>query len=115
MQPEIVPQNPVGPSVFPRVFSALGWFLAATWLYIHGFVLAANRWPEYQPYLDGLLWRIFKAATVVGWGLSPFWVVAATILVLSSFRRKQRPALGAVLLLVICLIGAYLALGFILD
>jgi hypothetical protein len=105
------------PSVALRMFRALGWTSAASWLYMHGYLLAVNHWPEYRPYLDGLLWRIFQVATVVAWGLSPLWIVGAIGLALSSFSRKQRPALAdtAVLVLVICLMGAYLALAIFLD
>ncbi len=46
--------RPVGPSVFSRMFSVLGWILAATWLYMHGFELAADHLPDSEPYLDGL-------------------------------------------------------------
>lgn len=113
----VATQRPIRPSVFPRMFSALGWIVAASWLYMHGYLMAVNYWPQYRPYLDGLLWRIFQAATVVAWSLSPLWIVGAIGLVLSAFRRKQRPALAdtAVLVLVVSLIGGYFALTFLLD
>lgn len=116
MQPGVVIQRPVGSSAFPRMFSALGWGLVATWVYIHGFELVASL-PGSRPYLDGLLLRILDAAVTVGWLVSPLWVVGAIALVVSSFRRKQRPALAetAVLVLVTCLMGLFLALGFLLD
>jgi hypothetical protein len=106
--------SPVGPGVLLRAFRALGWIIAATWLYILGFALAANHWPEYKPYMDGLLLWIFKAATVIGWGLAPLWLVGAIALVLSSILRKQRPALAdtVALVLVVCLMGVYLTLAF---
>ena len=117
IQPGVVTQRPVGPSVVLRMFNALGWVVAAAWLYMHLFLLVVNYWPEYRPYLDGVLWRIFQAATVVAWSVAPLWLVGAIALFLSSFRRKQRPAFAdtAVLVLVICLIGSYFALAFFVD
>ncbi|HVG11116.1 MAG TPA: hypothetical protein VNM67_25660 [Thermoanaerobaculia bacterium] len=116
-QPDVVTQRPVGPGVLLRTFSTLGWVVAAAWLYILGFVLTANMWPEYRPYLEGPPWGIFKAATVIGWGLAPPWLAGAIALFLSSFRRKQRPAVAdtAVLILVACLIGVYLFFVYIED
>lgn len=110
-------ERPIGPGVLLRSFRALGWVVAAAWLYMLGFGLIANYRPEYEPYMDGLLLWIFKAATVIGWGLAPLWLAGAIALFLSSILRKQRPALAdtVVLVLVFCLMGLYLALSFLLD
>jgi hypothetical protein len=110
-------QRPVGPSVFPRMFSVLGWVLVAMWVYMHGFELAAEYLPGSRPYLDGLLLRILWTAGMVAWVLSPLWVVGSIALALSARRRKQGPALSdvVVLLLVFCLMGLYIARVFLLD
>jgi hypothetical protein len=102
--------RPAGPGVLLRTFSALGWVMAAAWVYSLGFALVANRWPEYKPYMDGVLLWICKAAMVIGWGLAPLWLVGAIALVLSSIMRRQRPALAdsVALILVVCAIGLYL-------
>ena len=107
--------RPVGPSVFSRMFSVLGWILAATWLYMHGFELAADHLPGSEPYLDGLLLRILWTAGMVAWVLSPLWVVGSIALALSARRRKQGPAVAdvVVLVLVFCLMGLYIALVFL--
>ena len=103
-------------SVFPRMFSVLGWVLVGTWVYMHGFELVAYL-PGSRLYLDGLLLQILGVATVLGWGVTLLWVVGAIALMVSSFRRKQRPALAdtVVLILVFCLMGSYLVLAIFLD
>ena len=109
--------RPVGPSVFARTFSVLGWILAATWLYMHGFELAADHLPGSEPYLDGVLLRILWSVGTVAWVLSPLWIVGSIALALSARRRKQGPALAdvVVLVLVFCLMALYIALVFLLD
>jgi hypothetical protein len=54
---------------------------------------------------------------LLGVSVAPFWLVGAIALFLSSFRRNQWPALAdtTVLVLVICLVGAYFALAFFKD
>jgi len=66
--------------------------------------------------MDGLLMQILDAATLVGW-CTPLWVVGAIALIVSSFRRKQRPALAdtVVLVLVTFLMVLYLVLAILLD
>ena len=100
-------------SVLSRSFHTMGWVVAAAWLYMHGFGLTADHWPGSRPYLDGLPFWIFGAATVVGWGLSPLWLVGATSLMLASFSRNQRPTVAdtALFVLVVGLIGLYFFLG----
>lgn len=102
-------------SVLSRSFHTLGWVVAAAWLYMHGFGLTADHWPGFRPYLDGLPFWIFGAAAVVGWGLSPLWLVGATALMLSSLSRNQRPTLAdaALFVLVVALIGLYFLLAFL--
>jgi hypothetical protein len=103
-------------NTFRLMFSALGWVLVAMWVYIHGFELAIHL-PGSRPYMDGVLLRILGAAVMFGGWVSPLWIVGAIGLAVSSFRRKQRPALAdtAVLVLVFCLMGLFLALGLLLD
>ncbi len=103
-------------NTFPRMFSALGWVLVAMWVYMYGFELATHL-PGSQPYMDGVLLQILGAAVMFGGWVSPLWLVGAIALAVSSILRKQRPALAdtAVLVLVFCLMGLYLALGFLLD
>lgn len=102
-------------SVLSRSFHTMGWVVAAAWLYMHGFGLTADHWPGSRPYLDGLPFWIFGAATVVGWGLSPLWLVGATSLMLASFSRDQRPTVAdtALFVLVVALIGLYFLLAFL--
>lgn len=101
--------------VLSRSFHTLGWVVAAAWLYMHGFGLTADHWPGSRAYLDELPFWIFGAATVVGWGLSPLWLVGATALMLGSLGRNQRPTLAdtALFVLVIALIGLYFLLAFL--
>jgi len=108
-------QRPAGSSVFPRMFSVLGWVLVAAWVYMHGFEWAAYL-PGSRTYMNGLLMQILDAATLVGW-CTPLWVVGAIALIVSSFRRKQRPALAdtVVLVLVTFLMVLYLVLAILLD
>jgi hypothetical protein len=102
-------------SVLSRSFQTLGWVVAAAWLYMHGFGLTADHWAGSRPYLDGLPFWIFGAATVIGWGLSPIWLVGAISLMLASFSRNQRPTLAdtALFVLVAGLIGLYFLLAFL--
>ena len=105
------------PSIFPRMFRRLGWALVAAWVYMHGFGLAAEYLPGSQAFLDGVLLRILGTAVMFGGWVSPLWVVGAIGLAVSSFRRKQRPALAdvAAVVLVFCLMVLYLVLSILLD
>ncbi|MFL6202618.1 MAG: hypothetical protein ACJ76J_25895 [Thermoanaerobaculia bacterium] len=108
------PGAPAGPNRGSLTFRALGCVVAAAWLYMHAFGVAVNHWPGSKPYLHGAPWRIFQAASVIAWSLSPLWLLGAILLVLFQAMRKQRPASAdmAVFLLVVLLIGVYFYLGF---
>jgi hypothetical protein len=104
-----VTQHPVRPGVFSRMFRALGWVSAAAWLYMLVLGMASAYVARPQPHVEALLTQIYGAAAMVGWIVSPLWIVGAIALLLSSGIRKQRPAIAdmAVLLLVLGLIGVY--------
>jgi len=104
------------PNAFPRLFSALGWLLVATWLYVYAFLFVVNFLPASIPPRDSpLVWMFSRSLTASF--LSPLWVFAAIILALLSAGFDKRPSASdvAVFLLVLGLIVLYLALGFLVD
>jgi thiosulfate reductase cytochrome b subunit len=112
MQSGVTMQPWAGLSVFRRIFSALGWILVATWLYVHAFVFVVNHYRAFLPPRDSPLAHIFRVSLEACF-LSPLWVFAAILLALIAAGCGQRPSRSdaALFLLVLGLIGLYLYLG----
>jgi hypothetical protein len=85
-----------------------GVVFVATWIYIHLFVLAANR-ASLAMRVEGAAWYVFVMATYVGFLGGPAWICAALPSVLVSRRATTRAGVRVRVILVILasLIGVY--------
>ncbi len=113
MQSGIARQLWAWPGAFPRIFSTLGWVLAAALLYVHAFGFVVNHARAYLPPRDSPLSVLFLVCLQTSF-LAPVWVFAAILLALIAAGLGKRPGIAdaAVFLFVLGLAGLYVYLGF---